>query len=139
MAVATPTAIRLTCLRCKTPRQMVQIDGGTLLRCSACEWPHSMAPVAPTGTATAGLAAGATAITVASGGASFTGGMVLIYDTGLLTEILTVTSTGSATSIPVSAAAKTHLTGATFGQLAVTLSLSGVGLEQVPGNPGYGF
>ena len=115
MAVATPTRIFLTCLRCKTGRYMVQIDGGTLIRCNGCEWPHSV-------------------------GASFTGGMVLAYDTGLATEILTVTATGSATSIPVSAAAKSHLTGVTFGQLAVTLTLGGqFGLEQVPPAPGYGF
>jgi len=140
MAVATPTRIFLTCLRCKTGRYMVQIDGGTLIRCNGCEWPHSVGTQAPTGTASAPLAAGGTAITVASGGASFTGGMVLAYDTGLATEILTVTATGSATSIPVSAAAKSHLTGVTFGQLAVTLTLAGqFGLEQVPGNPGYGF
>src|SRR6516165_12475067 len=136
---AQPTTLRLTCPRCRCLRMFVAIDGVVTYRCSACEWYYRLSPVAPTGTASAPLAAGGTAITVASGGASFTGGMVLAYDTGLATEILTVTATGSATSIPVSAAAKSHLTGVTFGQLAVTLTLGGqFGLEQVPGNPGYG-
>jgi hypothetical protein len=119
---------------------MTQIDGGTLIRCSACEWPHSIGTQAPTGTASAILAAGGTAITVASGGASFTSGMVLAYDTGLATEILTCAGGSTATNIPVSAAVKGHLSAVTFGQLNLTLTLAGqFGLEQVPPNPGYGF
>lgn len=118
---------------------MVQIDGGARVLCAGCEWPMLVGTQAPTGTATATLAVGGTAITVASGGASFTTGMVLAYDTGLNTEILTVTSTGSATSIPVTAATKAHSSAVTFGQLAVSLALPGFGLEAVPPNPGYGF
>jgi hypothetical protein len=119
---------------------MTQIDGGTLLRCAACDWPHSIGTQAPTGTASAILAAGGTAITVASGGASFTSGMLLAYDTGLNTEILTCAGGSTATNIPVSAAIRQHASAVTFGQLNVTLALAGqFGLEQVPPAPGYGF
>jgi hypothetical protein len=41
------------------------------------------------------------AITVASGGASFTAGKRLLYDVGPLAEVVTVTTTGTATNIPV--------------------------------------
>jgi hypothetical protein len=140
VAVATPQAVLLTCPRCRILRKFVAIDGGTGYRCAGCEWSYTFSPVAPTGTATAGLAAGGTAITVASGGASFTAGMLLLYDTGLSTEILTVTATGTATSVPVSAAAKAHLTGATFGQLSIAPTYAGAGDQgAVIPNPTWGF
>src|SRR6516162_688871 len=85
MAVAVPQALILTCPRCHLPRRFVAIDGATSYRCSACEWYYTLSPVAPTGTASGALAAGGTAITVASGGASFTAGMLVLYDFGQLT------------------------------------------------------
>lgn len=134
MAQGVPAALSLACPRCKAPRPFVSIDGTVKFLCGGCEWPFTLSAVAPTGTATAGLAVAGTAITVASGGASFTTGMLLLYDTGTLAEVLTVTATGSATSIPVRAAIKAHLTGATFGQLLISPTLSGIGEEQVPQN-----
>lgn len=140
MAVAVPAAVRLTCPRCRILRAFANMDGGTNFRCTGCELQYTLSAVAPTGTATAGLAIGGTAITVASGGASFTGGMLLLYDTVSSAEILTVTATGSATSIPVTAAIKAHLTGATFGQLADNPTYSGYGVEQQPlPAPGWGY
>jgi hypothetical protein len=140
VAVAVPLAARLTCPRCRVLRPFMAIDGSVTFRCSGCEWYYTLSPVAPTGTATALLAAGGTAITVASGGASFTSGMSLLYDTGQLAEILTVSGSSTATSVPVSAAAKAHLTGATFGQLSVapTYSGTGVGDTAIPA-PAWGF
>jgi hypothetical protein len=140
MAVAVPTTIRLTCPRCRTLRQFLGIDGATGFRCKGCEWLFTLSAVAPTGTSNAALAAGGTAIGVVSGGASFTNGMVLLYDTGQLTEVLTVNGSATGTSIPVTAAIRSHSSGATFGQLAdtVTYTSFGVGGAVVP-NPGWGF
>jgi hypothetical protein len=134
MAAGVPAALTLRCPRCRILHSFVNVDGGTQFRCSGCEWPFTLSAVAPTGAATATVAAGATAITVASGGASFTAGMLLLVDTLANAEVVTVTSTGSATSIPVTAFIKGHTTGYTFGQLANNPTLSGFGENQVPQN-----
>jgi len=140
VAVAIPTSIRLTCPRCRTLRFFTAIDGAVTFRCKACEWYYTLSAVAPTGTATATLAAGGTAITVASGGASFTNGMLLLYDTGQLAEVLAVNGTSTATSIPVTAAIRGHASSVTFGQLAVGPRDSGIGVgDAVIPNPGWGF
>jgi hypothetical protein len=137
---AVPAAIRLTCPRCRTLRAFIAIDGQVLYRCSACELLYSLGTQAPTGTASATLAQGGTAITVASGGASFTTGMLLLYDTGVLAEVLTVTATGSATSIPVTAAVRGHASAVTFGQLSIGTAYAGYGVEQQPiPTPAWGF
>jgi hypothetical protein len=71
----------------------------------------------PAAVTNAPIAAGATALAVASGGASFTTGMNLwIEDAGTpaLNEVVQVTSTGSATSIPISATRFAHLTATPF-------------------------
>lgn len=133
MAVAVPAAIRLTCPRCRILRAFVAIDGQVSFGCSGCELRMSLSAVAPTGTSNATLAAGGTAISVASGGASFTNGMLLLYDgTGTSCEVLTVNGTATGTSIPVTAAVKAHSTAATFGQLAIAPSYAGYGVEAQP-------
>ncbi len=38
MSTGIPVAFPLTCPRCKILRSFVNVDGGTLFRCSACEW-----------------------------------------------------------------------------------------------------
>ena len=140
MAVASPAAIRLTCPRCRILRSFVAIDGSVTYRCSACEWYYTLSAVAPTGTSNAILAAGGTAIGVASGGASFTSGMTLLYDTGLNTEVLTVNGAATGTSIPVTAAARAHSSAVTFGQLAITPTYAGIGVgDAVIPNPPWGF
>lgn len=130
------------CPRCGTePRLFVnESEGGTSYFCAACEWDFTLGTQAPTGTANATLAVGGTAISVASGGASFTGGMILLTGTGTAAEVLRVTATGSATSIPVTAVAKAHTSGSTFGQLLVSSILgTAAGLAAVPANPSWGF
>lgn len=140
MAVAVPAAVRLVCPRCRILRAFANMDGGTNFRCTGCELQYTLSTVAPTGTSTATLAIGGTAITVASGGASFTNGMVLLYDTGSSAEILTVNGSATGTSIPVTAAIKAHNTGATFGQLADNPTYSGYGVEPQPiPAPPWGF
>jgi hypothetical protein len=139
MAAGVPAALTLTCPRCKTLRKFVHVDTATLYRCGGCEWYFTLGTQAPTGTDTATLAVGGTTLTVASGGASFTSGMLLLFDTGSNAEVLRVTSTGTATNIPVSAAIKAHLANATFGQLLISSTLSGVGQAAVPGPAPYGF
>ncbi|HYK70436.1 MAG TPA: hypothetical protein VEV45_21000 [Streptosporangiaceae bacterium] len=140
MAVAIPQAIQMSCPRCRALRKFVAIDGGALYRCGGCEWQWSFGTQAPTGTATAVLNAGGTAITVASGGASFTNGMLLAYDTGQLLEILTVNGSATATNIPVTPASRSHLSAVTFGQLLVSQSFTGFGVDGVTiPNPPYGF
>ena len=140
MAVAVPQALRLSCPRCRALRSFPSIDGGTNFRCSGCEWQWTLATQAPTGTSSATLAAGGTAITVASGGASFTNGMQLLYDTGQLAEVLTVNGSATATSIPVTAAIRSHSSAVTFGQLLIGQSYTGFGVEGVTiPNPPWGF
>ena len=140
MAVAVPAAIRLTCPRCRILRVFAAMDGSTGFRCKGCELQYTLSAVAPTGTSTATLAAGGTAITVASGGASFTNGMILLYDTVQSAEVLTVNGSATGTSIPVFAAIKAHNTGATFGQLAIVPAYSGYSVEPQPlPAPPWGF
>jgi hypothetical protein len=140
MPVAVPAAIRLTCPRCRTLRAFVAIDGQVLYRCAGCELPYSLATQAPTGTSNAALSAGGTAIGVASGGAAFTNGMTLLYDTGVLSEVLTVNGAATGTSIPVTAAVRGHLTAATFGQLTIGPTFAGYGVEQQPiPAPAWGY
>lgn len=139
MATVVPAAQYLVCPRCKILRSFVNVD--TLYRCSACEWYWTLGTHAPTGTDTAAVTAGVTtAITVASGGASFTGGMLLLFDTGVNAEVVKVTATGTATNIPVCGGfIRNHAANATFGQLLISSTLSGVGQAQVRGPAPYGF
>jgi len=95
VATGVPATVALTCPRCKTYRQFVNVDGGTLFRCAGCEWYWSLGTQAPTGTDTATLAVGGTSLTVASGGTAFTSGMLLLFDTTVNAEVLKVTATGT--------------------------------------------
>jgi hypothetical protein len=70
----------------------------------------------PTSTASAQIAQGATAITVASGGASFTNGMVISIIDGNNTELVVVGAGSTGTSVVVAATANAHASGVTFGQ-----------------------
>ena len=140
MAVAVPQAMQLTCPRCRILRPFLALDGGTNFRCAGCEWQWTLTTQAPTGTSNAALNVGGTAIGVASGGASFTNGMQLLYDTGQLTEVLTVNGAATGTSIPVTAAARSHLSGAAFGQLLTGQTYTGYGVDGVPiPAPAWGF
>jgi hypothetical protein len=76
---------------------------------------------------------------VASGGASFTSGMLILIDTGVNAEVVTATATGSATSIPVTPFIFAHNSATAIGQLLVSSTLSGVGQAAVPGPAPYGF
>lgn len=133
-------------------RDFYALDGQTLVRCSACEWYYTLSAQAPTGTSNAAITAGVTtAISVASGGASFTLGMILFIDTGTSTEVVTVNSAPSGTSIPVgytelesgtgnsvvSGFQKNHLTAMAFGQLLISPTVTTV--NRVPAAPGWGF
>jgi hypothetical protein len=149
MAGAIPSELFITCPRCKTTRMFVDVSGGgTLYRCGGCEWTFTLGTVAPTGTSNAAVSVGGTTISVASGGASFTNGMFLLYDTGSLTEVLVVNGSASGTSIPVAGQwagetragfAKAHSSAATFGQLSLSSTQGAVGEEAVPAAPGWGF
>lgn len=70
----------------------------------------------PTNTLSAPVSQAGTALTVASGGASFTNGMVVSITDGNNTELVTVGAGATGTNIPVSALAHGHATGVTFGQ-----------------------
>jgi hypothetical protein len=124
------------CPKCKTLRSFVNVDGGLTYRCAGCEWFWSLTAGSPAGTATAPLAQGGTAVTVASGGAAFTSGMRVLYDSGTSAEVLNVDPGATGTSVPVSAAVKAHLTAATFGKLVLAPTLGGVGQQAVPQLPG---
>jgi hypothetical protein len=149
MAGAIPSEILTACPRCKVLRLFVDVSGGgTAYRCGGCEWTFTLSTTAPTGTSNASRNAGDTTISVASGGASFTSGMYLLYDTGTSTEALVVNGTPTATSIPVAGQqagqsqggfAKAHGSGVTFGQLALISTYGATGEEAVPVAPSWGF
>lgn len=71
----------------------------------------------PAGTTNAAMAVGATTISVASGGASFTAGMYLwLEDAGTpaANEVVLVTATGSSTTIPITPTRFAHATAMPF-------------------------
>jgi hypothetical protein len=138
ISTAVPAAYFLACPRCHFTRSFMMLDNVTG-RCSGCEWTFSLAAQSPTGTGTAVLNAGGTAITVVSGGVSFTNGMRLLYDTAQNAEVLTVNGSASATNIPVTAAVRGHSASVTFGQLLISSTYSGLGQAQVPAAAPYGF
>jgi hypothetical protein len=147
----TPTTVPVTCPRCKTLREFVNVAGSAIqYRCGGCEWYFTFGTQAPTGVSNAILAQAGTAISVASGGASFTNGMVLLFDTANvgLTEILVVSGSASGVSIPVTlpgywptsvGVLRQHATAAAFGQLLLTPSYNAAGEDAVPPAPGWGF
>jgi hypothetical protein len=139
MVQGVPAAVTLTCPREKILRRFGNIDGGVTFRCSGCEWTYTLGTVAPTGSTNATRSIGATTIPVASGGASFTSGMLILYDTGTAAEVVTATATGSATSIPVTALIKAHNSAVAIGQLSITSTYANVGEDAIPAAPGWGF
>jgi hypothetical protein len=139
MAQGVPAEIILTCPRCKTLRALVNVNGGTTFRCAGCEWFLSLSTQAPTGTTNASRAIGAATIPVASGGASFTSGMQILIDTGANSEVVTATSTGSGTSIPVTPFIKAHNSAVAIGQLKIGPTTAGVGENQVPNVGSWGI
>lgn len=71
----------------------------------------------PAAVTNAAVAVGANALSVASGGASFTTGMYIWIEDGgtpAANEVVMVTATGSATSIPITATRFAHLTATPF-------------------------
>jgi hypothetical protein len=65
--------------------------------------------------------------------------MLILIDTGQATEVVTATSTGSSTSIPVTPFLLDHGNGVAIGQLLISSALGGVGQAAVPGPAPYGF
>lgn len=139
MVQGVPATVLLVCPREKSQRLFVNIDGGITFRCSACEWSYTLGTQAPTNTTSASASVGATAISVASGGASFTTGMYVLWDTGTSAEVVKVTATGSSSSIPVTAAIKAHNSAVAIGQLLISPTFNAVGEDAVPVAPGWGF
>ena len=149
MAGAIPSELFIACPRCKAMRMFADVSGGgTLYRCGGCEWTFTLGTQAPTGTTNAAASQGGNAISVASGGASFTNGMFILMDTGTSTELLVVNGSATGTSIPVAGQwagesqggfGKAHNSGATFGQLLLSSTYGATGQEAVPSAPGWGF
>ena len=139
------------CPRCgHFPASFVNISGTTVL-CPRCEWEFTLSAQAPAGTTNGAVAAGATALPVASGGTSFTAGMVLLVGTGSAAEVIAAGSGATGTSVPVpgryspalgayQGLAQPHASGTGFGQLAIT-GVYGtlVGAAEVPNPPGWGY
>jgi hypothetical protein len=116
------------------------IDGTVTFRCAGCEWYYLLSAVAPTGTSNAVLSAGGTAIGMASGGAAFTNGMILLIDTGVLSEVVTVNGAATGTSVPITATVRGHASAMTFGQMAIAPRNSGIGVgNAVIPAPGWGY
>jgi len=88
------------------------------------------------------VAANAVALPIAAGGAAFTAGESLYFSDAALSEIVTVGSGSTATSIVIAAPgfANAHNTAKSFGDLVLTSAYSGSGVgEAVPAAPGWGF
>ena len=130
MATVT-SGIVANCPRCWARRVFINVSGGGVTyRCAGCEWLFTLGTKTPTGTISADAAIDDTALTVASGGASFTNGMFLLLGTGAGAEVVTVNDDATATSVPVQSGtptgedvaglAKAHTSGAAFGQLTLT-------------------
>lgn len=137
MAGAVPADTITRCPRCWFTRLFVNISqGGVLYKCTGCEWTFTFGTQSPTGTSTAVITAGTTvAITVASGGTSFTAGMQVLVDTAANAEVVTVSATGSATSIPVAAGfTKNHSASVAIGQVLLTPAFNSSGEQAVPQN-----
>ena len=129
----------IACPRCHATRQFM--NRGLTWTCVGCEWRFTLSTQAPTGTNTAAVGSppgSVVTIPVASGGASFTAGMQLVYDTAGNAEVVVVGGGATATSIPVPAGfARTHAANATFGQLAIASTWPQ--LDLAPALPGWGF
>ena len=82
----------------------------------------------------AGVSAWGTALTFAPTGTNvaFTQGQVLIIDPAGTSDVVTVTGTPTATSVPVTALNSAHLSAVLVTVAALTPALSGAGLENVP-------
>lgn len=88
------------------------------------------------------ITAGAVALPIAAGGTSFTAGEQLYFSDGTSSEIVTVGSGSTSTSIVIETPgfANAHSTGKSFGDLQLTSAYSGVGVgAAVPAAPGWGF
>lgn len=82
----------------------------------------------------AGTSAGGTALTFAPLGTNvaFAAGQVLIVDPAGTSDVVTVTGTPTATSVPVSALNAAHTSGKTVTVAQLAPALPGAGLENVP-------
>ena len=82
----------------------------------------------------AGTSAGGTALTIAPTGTNvaFTLGQVLIIDAAGTSDVVTVTGTPTATSIPCTALNSAHTSAKTISVAQLTAALSGAGIENVP-------
>lgn len=88
------------------------------------------------------VAAGANALPIAAGGAAFASGEQLYVSDGTSSEIVTVGSGSTGTSIVIAGAGFTnaHGSGKTFGDLVLTSAYSNPGVgAAVPAAPGWGF
>src|SRR5215475_1177311 len=138
---ALPTEFIATCPRCKTLRLFVnESQSGTGYFCAGCEWDFTIGTQAPTGTTNAAITAGVSVtLSVASGGASFTNGMLLMVDGGTTAEVVQVVGSATGTSIPVPGGfSLNHGSAAPFGQLLLTPQNLTAG-NRVPNNPPWGF
>jgi hypothetical protein len=126
--MGSPATYTLYCPRCLASRLFFNIDGASFTyRCGGCEWAFLLGTQSPTDTTNAAITAGSsTALSVASGGASFTSGMLILVDTGSGAEVVT-SGTGTGTSIPVPGGfVKNHLSGVAIGQLLLSPAQSAV-------------
>jgi hypothetical protein len=80
----------------------------------------------------AGVSAGAAAIPFTAGGTAFAYGQVLVVDPSGTPDVVVVTGTPAAASVPVGGMDSAHLTGVLVTVAALTPALSGTGLENVP-------
>lgn len=131
-----PQLITATCPRCKASRVMTSAaDGQFGYSCGGCEYPLTIGAGAGPLTVTNAPAAGATALTVGSGGTAFRNGQYLWY-AGASPEIVEVNGTPTGTNIPVFPLQFAHAASQGLSVATATLFL---GVEGFPPNPGWGF
>jgi hypothetical protein len=112
-------------------------DGVLGYVCKGCEWGYQIGAGTTVLTTSALNNAGDTALTFASGATVFKSGQCLWYP-GANPEIVTVTGTPTATSVPVAALQFAHATAQNI-SLATVTSFDDPGQQAVPPAGGYGF
>jgi len=134
-----PSRVLATCPRCKTANRVFDAVGPLLqYQCGGCEWLFLFgAGTSPLNTNAAVTAGSSTALPFASGGTQFLLGQALYVSDTTLSELVVVSGTPTATSVPVSGFQNSHGSGKAITVAVPSVVNSSVEAVQPPG--GWGF
>lgn len=132
-----PTAVTITCPRCKALRLMLSTGPELTYTCTGCEWPMTFAAGTGGLTTNTVTTTASTALGFASGGTAFSLGQVLFISDGGNSEIVVVNGTPTGTSVPVADFDFGHGSGVSVTVAVAAPTLSNQ--EKIPNAGGYGF